>query len=103
EHPDYCTLVSFATQVLIGNTFLYWETVSKTCLAALTEAKPTFREMKSFATSIYHTYVSSSALHQILVVDPENEDSILRNIILLNCDLLIFYELDLTILSGDFG
>ncbi|KAG0692099.1 hypothetical protein DFH29DRAFT_818237 [Suillus ampliporus] len=103
EHPDYRTLVSFTMQVLVGNTLLYWETVSKTCLTALAEAKPTFREMKSLTTNIYHTYVSSSAPHQISGVDSESEDSILCNIILLNHDLLIFYKLDLTISSGDFG
>ncbi|KAG1890900.1 hypothetical protein F4604DRAFT_1541038, partial [Suillus subluteus] len=30
-------------------------------------------------------------------------DGVLRNIILLNCDLLIFYELYLAVSSGDFG
>lgn len=29
EHPDYHTLVSFTTQILIGHILLYWEMVSK--------------------------------------------------------------------------
>ncbi|KAG0694633.1 hypothetical protein DFH29DRAFT_815093 [Suillus ampliporus] len=103
EHPDYRTLISFATQILVGHVLLYWETVSKRRLAALAEAKPTFEEMKSFATNIYHTYISSRALHEISGVDPESEDGVLRNIILLNHDLLIFHELDLAVSSGDFG
>ncbi|KAG1890080.1 hypothetical protein F4604DRAFT_1568526 [Suillus subluteus] len=42
--------------------------------------------------------MSSSAFREISGVGPESEDGVLRNII-----LLIFYELDLAVSSGDFG
>lgn len=72
-------------------------------LAALAEAKPTFEEMRSFTTNIYNTYILASALHEVSGVDAKSKDAVLRNIILLNHDLLLFYEFDLAVSSGDFG
>ncbi|KAG2047582.1 hypothetical protein BDR06DRAFT_897087, partial [Suillus hirtellus] len=104
EHPDYHTLVSLATQVLVGHILLYWEIVSGMSLAALADRKSTAEELKVFASKIYHTYVSAHAVEDVSgQPDPEIQDRVLRNIILLNRDLLIFYKLDLAISSGDFG
>jgi hypothetical protein len=104
EHPDYRTLISLATQVLVGHILLYWEIVSGMSLAALADRKSTAEELKVFASKIYHTYVSARAVEDVSgQPDPEIQDRVLRNIILLNRDLLIFYELDLAISSGDFG
>jgi hypothetical protein len=62
EHPDYRTLVSFSTQVLVGHLLLYWETISGMSLTALAERKCTAEEIKAFAIKIYHTYISASAI-----------------------------------------
>jgi hypothetical protein len=73
-------------------------------LTALADRKSTAEELKVFATKIYHTYVSARAVEDVSgQPDSEIQDRVLRNIILLNRDLLIFYELDLAISSGDFG
>ncbi|KAG2741582.1 hypothetical protein P692DRAFT_20751011, partial [Suillus brevipes Sb2] len=104
EHPDYRTLVSLATQVLVGHILLSWEIVSGMSLAALADRKSTAEELKVFATKICHTYVSAHAVKDVSgQPDSEIQDRVLQNIILLNRDLLIFYKLDLAISLGDFG
>ncbi|KAG2155303.1 uncharacterized protein EDB93DRAFT_1080421 [Suillus bovinus] len=103
EHPDYRTLVSLATQVLVGHILLYWEIVSGMSLTALADRKSTAEELKVFATKIYHTYVSARAVEDVSgQPDLEMQDRVLRNIIPLNRDLLIFYKLDLAIVTITF-
>ncbi|KAG1762229.1 hypothetical protein EDD22DRAFT_778674 [Suillus occidentalis] len=77
EHPDYCTLVSFATQVLVRHIMLYWETVCGTSLSSLAKAKHSPEEMKAFAIVIYHKYISSHALDQITGQSADSQDSVL--------------------------
>jgi hypothetical protein len=89
EHPDYRTLVSLATQVLVGHILLYWEIISGMSLAALADRKSiAAEELKVFTTNICHTYVSTHAVEDVSgQPDSEIQDGVLQNIILLNRDL----------------
>ncbi|KAG1898293.1 uncharacterized protein F5891DRAFT_955742 [Suillus fuscotomentosus] len=77
EYPDYHTLVSFATQVLVRHITLYWETICGMSLSSLAEARHSPEEMKAFAMEIYHKYILSHALDQITGQSVDSQDSVL--------------------------
>jgi hypothetical protein len=103
ENPDYHTLRSFTQQVLFGHILLYWETESGCSLDSLASSKPNPALLKDMAQKIFNKYICESALKAASGIPGETEDTALRNTILLNRDLLLFYELSLSISSGDFG
>lgn len=94
-HPDYETLVSFMMQVLRGHMLHYWEIESGLPLAEFAATKPSASKLFEIATRIATKYASPA---------PSNSSSnLFHNTSLLNHDLLIFYELNKSISSGDFG
>jgi hypothetical protein len=101
-HPDYHTLRSFVQQVLFGNIHLYWELESGLDLKAFAASKPTPDILKLIAQRIVDRFISVQALDSASGIPGDTEDTALRNTILLNRDLLLFYELCLSVSSGDF-
>lgn len=63
------------------------------------KTKPSFSDLKNIAQEIFIEFASDQGLKAC----SDANDNLLRNVILLNRDLLIFYEFDSAILSGDFG
>jgi hypothetical protein len=103
DQPDYETMRSFVNQVLDGHILHYWEVESMMSLKSLASKKPSADRLLEIADNILDKYASEKGL-----LNPSNtsiweKDKTLRNIILLNRDLLLFRELCLSISSGDFG
>ena len=97
DRPDYYTLRTFLYDVLYANILHCWS--KKTGYARLedfAEKKPSPEELMSIAREIVDEYASDKALES-------SDDNLLNNAILLNRDLLFFYETDSAISSGDFG
>ncbi|RDB22299.1 hypothetical protein Hypma_010669 [Hypsizygus marmoreus] len=101
EHPDYETLVSLARQVLHGHMLHYWEVETGMSLAKFAVTKPTATRLLEIANTILEKYASSASALRFTAETPS--DKMFANTVLLNRDLLIFFELDFSISSGDFG
>lgn len=100
ERPDFYTLQTFLYDVLFGNILQCWAT--KTGFQDLEDyakTKPSFLDLKNIAQEIFIEFASDQGLKAC----SDANDNLLRNVILLNRDLLIFYEFDSAISSGDFG
>lgn len=99
DRPDFYTLRTFFNNVLSANILCAWQ--AKTGFSDLNlyaASNPRPEDIQKIALDILHEYASEKGLQAI----PETE-IMLRNSILLNRDLLYFYELDNAISSGDFG
>jgi hypothetical protein len=105
EKPDYHTLRSFTSQVLFGHILLFWATETGVSTVDFAALKPSPSILRKYAAQIIDKYISAAALDRTrgTAKNPKTEDAVLRNLILLIRDLLIFYDLGLAISSGDFG
>ena len=104
EHPDYQTLLSFCWLVLNGNLLHCWLTESGfNSVEEFARSKPSSQKLLELAAQILKKHASQTGLQACNETNTGNFDGIKRNAILLNWDLLIFFELISAISSGDFG
>lgn len=104
DRPDYFTLRSTLKDILAGNLSSLWRL--KTGFQDLNEyskTNPTPETLKQIAQEILIDFASSEGLTKCTGSEAGEADNVLRNAILLNRDLLYFYEHDAAISSGDFG
>lgn len=104
DRPDYFTLRSFANEVLAGNLLSLWKL--KTGYEDLEEygqTNPAPEDLKAIAQDILTNYTSNEGLAVCTGSHVDEADNVLHNAILMNRDLLLFYEHDSAISSGDFG
>lgn len=90
--------------VLFGNILSLWS--MKTGYKDLKEyalTNPSPEALESIARDILVNYASDTGLAVCTGSKPGEADNVMYNAILLNRDLLYFYEHDLAISSGDFG
>lgn len=102
--PDYFTLRHFFYDILYGNILHLWslKTGYKN-LDDYAKANPTLTELETIAQQILMNFASDAGLTKCTGSVPDEADITLRNAILLNRDLLYYYELDNAMSSGDFG
>ncbi len=103
--PDYYTLTSLFDKVLKANILTCWKLeCGFDTLESFFASNPSDDDLLRIANNILLKYASDAGLRtHAYEGDPEKEDSLLRNTILLNRDLLLFHELDNAISAGDFG
>lgn len=104
DRPDYFTLRSTLKDILAGNLSSLWRL--KTGFQDLnkySKTNPIPETLKQIAQEILIDFASSEGLTKCTGSEAGEADNVLRNAILLNRDLLYFYEHDAAISSGDFG
>lgn len=104
ERLDFFTLRSLMDDVLFGNILSLWS--MKTGYKDLKDyalTNPSPEALESIARDILVNYASDTGLAVCTGSKPGEADNVMYNAILLNRDLLYFYEHDLAISSGDFG
>ncbi|KAF8162317.1 hypothetical protein K438DRAFT_1618478, partial [Mycena galopus ATCC 62051] len=98
--PDFETLVSLLMQVLAGAMLHYWEVECGITLKEFAKSKPSPTKLLDISTRIFNKYASG-------IIDPSRDipesDNTFYNLHLLIRDLLLFYFLQTSISSGDFG
>lgn len=104
ERPDYYTMYEFYKDVLSGNILGAWEKETGfTDLEDYAKTNLTPDQLKKTAANILANFASDSGLEACTGPNPEDSDIVLLNAILLNRDLLLFFEFDKAMSSGDFG
>ncbi|KAJ7167409.1 hypothetical protein C8R43DRAFT_1121828 [Mycena crocata] len=98
--PDFETLVSLLMQVLTGAMLHYWEIESGKSLANLAESRPSASRLLEIAARIFTKYASGVFTSPS---SPPPADKTAHNLHLLVRDSLLFYLLQQSISSGDFG
>lgn len=104
DRPDFFTLRTFLYDILDANMLYLWS--MKTGYEDLEEfvkTNPEPAELKRISQEILFEFASDKGLSVCIGTRPEESDNMLRNAILLNRDLLFFYEHDCAVSSGDFG
>lgn len=104
DRPDFFTLRTFLYDILDANMLYLWS--MKTGYEDLEEfvkTNPEPAELKRISQEILFEFASDKGLSVCTGTRPEESDNMLRNAILLNRDLLFFYEHDCAVSSGDFG
>ena len=103
ERPDYYTLRTFFSDILYANILHCWsmKTGFKD-LESYAESNPSLDDLETVAQEIINDFASDNGL-RTCTDSTETEDPLFHNVILLNRDLLFFYEFDSSISSGDFG
>ncbi|KLO04322.1 hypothetical protein SCHPADRAFT_897121 [Schizopora paradoxa] len=105
DRPDYYTLTSLFDKVLKANILTCWRLeCGFDTLEAFAASNPSDDDLIQKAGFILDKYASDEGLQTYAHEgDPDKEDSLLCNTILLNRDLLLLHELDNAISAGDFG
>ena len=99
ERPDYYTLRSFLYHVLFANILYAWSIkTGQSDLTKFAETTPGHCDLLTTALEILADFASDKGLGQC-----EETETLRRNTILLNRDLLYYFELECAISSGDFG
>ncbi|KAF8178382.1 hypothetical protein K438DRAFT_1769567 [Mycena galopus ATCC 62051] len=97
---DFETLVSLLMQVLAGAMLHYWEVECGMTLKEFAKSKPSPTKLLDMSICIFNKYASG-------IIDPSRDipesDNTFYNLHLLIRDLLLFYFLQTSISSGDFG
>ncbi|EIW74097.1 hypothetical protein CONPUDRAFT_67843, partial [Coniophora puteana RWD-64-598 SS2] len=101
DKPDYKLMCSLFAQVLQANLIVYWEDETGMTIRQLSEAKPSASDLLATARRIFLKYFSEDAIRNL--GEGSEVDEVFRNTILLNRDLINFYEFSLGVSSGDFG
>ncbi|EIW83200.1 hypothetical protein CONPUDRAFT_152236 [Coniophora puteana RWD-64-598 SS2] len=101
DKPDYKLMCTLFIQVLQANLLVYWEVETGKTIRELADAKLSASELFSIGRRIYLKYFSDDAIQRL--GEGLEVDQAFKDVILLNRDLLVFYELSLGVSSGDFG
>lgn len=103
DKPDYYTLRTFMMNVLSSHILVCWERLCGfPTLEEFANSMPSTLTLKEIANQIQRDYASDFGLTACMD-DSGTLDEVRRNTILLNRDLLQFYEIDSAVSSGDFG